>query len=499
MAVGPRTIGGPQLARLLGDLPTERPYYVALARAIRGLILDGGLALRVRLPAERDLAAALGVSRTTVTAAYDALRAESFIQSRQGAGSWTALPRGRASRLPHAGGTGAILGMAEPEIDLGSAAPGAPEIFEEAVADAVERLPGYTSGPGYDPSGLGPLREAVAARYAARGLPTRPEQVVITAGAQHALSLLVEELMSPGDPVLVESPTYPHALDALRRRGARLIPVGVNAGWDVELIATSMRQTAVRFAYVNADFHNPIGRLMDDEGRAALVAAAKRSGSHLVVDETFAELAIDPAGDPAIDPATDHGPTGDRAMPRPVASYDTDGRVISIGSAAKVFWGGLRIGWIRTTPPMARRLATLRESLDLASPVLDQLVVRELLLRVEEVRAERVTLLTASRQALVAALGDLLPAWEFTAPRGGMSLWARLPGPVSTALAGAAARLGVRIVPGPLFGVDGLLEDYVRLPYVQPPDVLRDAIERLARAYRSVETAAAPRSLPSYV
>jgi DNA-binding transcriptional MocR family regulator len=494
MAVGPRAIGGPQLARLLGDLPSERPFYAALARAIRGLILDGGLALRVRLPAERDLAAALGVSRTTVTAAYDALRAESFIQSRQGAGSWTALPRGRGSRLPHAAtaaaGAATIFGMAEPEIDLGSAAPGAPELFDEAVADAVARLPGYTAGPGYDPAGLGPLREAVATRYTARGLPTRPEQIVVTAGAQHALNLLVEELMTPGDSVLVESPTYPHALDALRRRGARLIPVGVNAGWDIELIATSMRQTAVRFAYVNPDFHNPTGRLMDEARRAALVTAAKRVGGYLVVDETFAELALDDDLD---------GGLGGDAMPRPLAAHDTDGRVISIGSAAKVFWGGLRIGWIRTTPPMARRLATLRESLDLASPVLEQLIVRELFSRVEEVRAERVALLRAGRQALVAALGDLLPAWEFAVPRGGMSLWARLPGPASSALAGAAARLGVRIVPGPLFGVDGLLEDYVRLPYVQPPHVLHDAIERLARAYRSVETAAAPRSLPSYV
>jgi DNA-binding transcriptional MocR family regulator len=506
MGVGPRAIGGPQLARLLGDLPAERPFYAVLARAIRGLILDGGLALRVRLPAERDLAAALGVSRTTVTAAYDALRAESFIRSRQGAGSWTALPRGRGSRLPQSayaavgggGVRGGLLGMAEPEIDLGSAAPGAPELFDDAVADAVARLPGYTAGPGYDPAGIGPLREAVAARYTARGLPTRPEQIVVTAGAQHALNLLVEELTSPGDPALVESPTYPHALDALRRHGARLIPVGVNAGWDVELIATSMRQTAVRFAYVNPDFHNPTGRLMDDSRRAALVAAAKRTGGYLVVDETFAELAID---DDLIGGSrgTGGGSGQTPAMPRPVAAYDTDGRVISIGSAAKVFWGGLRIGWIRTTPPMARRLATLRESLDLASPVLEQLIVRELLSRVEEVRAERVALLRAGRQALVAALGDLLPAWEFTVPRGGMSLWARLPGPASSALAGAAARLGVRIVPGPLFGVDGLLEDYVRLPYVHPPDVLRDAVDRLARAYRSVETAAAPRSLPSYV
>jgi DNA-binding transcriptional MocR family regulator len=476
-------IGGPQLARLLGDLPGERPFYAALARGIRALILDGGLALRVRLPAERDLAAALGVSRTTVTAAYDALRAESYIKSRQGAGSWTALPRGHGSVRAPAAGT--VLGMPEPEIDLGSAAPGAPAVFDEAVADAVARLPGYTPGPGYDPAGLGPLREAVAARYAARGLPTRPEQIVITAGAQHALTLVLEELLNPGDPVLVESPTYPHALDALRRRGARLIPAGVNAGWDVELIATTMRQTAVRIGYLNPDFHNPTGHLMDDEQRGALAAAAKRCGAYLIADETFAELAVD------------HRPPA--GMPRPLGAYDTDGRIISIGSADKLFWGGLRIGWIRATSPLARRIATLRESIDLASPVLEQLIVRELLRRVEDVRAERAARLRASRDALVAALADVLPEWSCAVPAGGMSLWARLPGPVSSALAAAASRLGVRVVPGPLFGVDGLLEDYVRLPYVHSPDVLRDAAERLARAFGSVQTAAAPRSLPTYV
>ncbi|HEY7487440.1 MAG TPA: PLP-dependent aminotransferase family protein [Streptosporangiaceae bacterium] len=481
MVARPRTIGGPQLARLLGDLPAERPFYIALARAIRGLVLDGGLALGVRLPAERDLAAALGVSRTTVTAAYDALRAESFVRSRQGAGSWTALPRGHGSVRPPAAAR-TVLGAPEPEIDLGNAAPAAPEVFEEAVADAVDRLPGYIGGPGYDPAGIAPLREAIADRYGARGLPTRPEQIVVTAGALQALTLVLEELLTPGDSVLVESPTYPHALDALRRRGARLIPVGVNAGWDIELIATSMRQTAVRLGYVNPDFHNPTGHLMDDTRRAELAAATKRTGGYLISDETFAELSLD-----------------GRPMPPPLGAYDTDGRIIGIGSAAKLFWGGLRIGWIRTTPPLARKIATLRESVDLASPVLEQLIVRELLLRVEEVRAERKALLGAGRDAALAALGDLLPEWEVVVPAGGMSLWVRLPGPVSSALAGAAARLGVRVVPGPLFGVDGLLEDYVRLPFVQPPEVLRDAVERLAQAYHSVENAAAPRSVLSYV
>src|SRR5689334_9552373 len=89
-----RPISATTLARLLGGPPVRRPYYAAIAGGLRGLVLDGRLPLRSRLPAERDLAAVLGVSRTTVTAAYDALRSEGFVESRQGAGSWTRLPAG---------------------------------------------------------------------------------------------------------------------------------------------------------------------------------------------------------------------------------------------------------------------------------------------------------------------------------------------------------------------------------------------------------------------
>lgn len=485
-----RYVSGPHLARLLGDVSAERPVYAALARSVRGLVLDGRLALRTRLPAERDLAAALGVSRTTVTTAYDRLREEGYIESRQGAGSWTALPPVRMSSAERrAAQPGGRFGKAYPApddtsfIDLGCATPGAPAVFEEAVAAAVDELPRYSSGPGYEPAGLAGLREVIADGYTARGVPTRADQIVVTTGAQHAFTLLTQLLVEAGDAVMVERPTYPHALGALRRRGARLVPVGVNEGWDVELAAGAMRQAAVRMAYTIPDFQNPTGHLMGAGDRAALVDAARRADAFLVGDETFADLAHDPGA------------------PReaPLAAYDGGGQVITIGSASKLLWGGLRIGWIRTTAPLARRLVLAREPFDMASPVLDQLIVRELLLRVEEVRAERARSLLRNRDALAGALRELLPGWEFRLPAGGMSLWARIGAPVATALAEAAERLGVRVVAGPVFGADGVLEDYVRLPYVLPPDTLRTAAERLALAYREVQSAPAARPLPAYV
>ncbi|TDE14166.1 PLP-dependent aminotransferase family protein [Actinomadura sp. 6K520] len=478
------------MARLVGDVSGERPVYGALARSVRGLVLDGRLALRTRLPAERDLAAALGVSRTTVTAAYDRLRDEGYIQSRQGAGSWTVLPPVRMSSAdPRIVQAAARFGKAHPVpddadfIDLGCATPAAPAIFGEAVAAAVDELPRYSTGPGYEPAGLVGLRRIIADGYTARGVPTGPDQIVVTTGAQHAFTLLSQTLIEAGDAVMIERPTYPHALGTLRRRGARLVPVGVNEGWDIELAAGAMRQAAVRMAYTIPDFQNPTGHLMPAADRAALVDAARRADAFLVSDETFADLAHDL----------------DAPREPPLAAFDSGGRVITIGSASKLFWGGLRIGWIRTTAPLARRLVLAREPFDMASPVLEQLIVRELLLRVAEVRAERAEGLLRGRDALAGALRELLPGWEFRLPAGGMSLWARLGAPIATPLAETAERLGLRVVAGPVFGVDGVLEDYVRLPYVLPPDTLRTAVERLALAHREAESAPVTRSLPAYV
>ncbi|GAA3429186.1 MocR-like transcription factor YczR [Streptosporangium sandarakinum] len=457
-----RYLSGPQLARLVAIDPGARPYYRVLAETVRSLILDGRLPVRVRLPAERHLAQELGVSRTTVTAAYDRLREQGYLESRQGAGSWTALPRPSEMGADNpwiASGDDGLL-------PLHAAAPPATPLLPEAVAAATERYLCRTLGTGYEPPGITPLREAIAARYTHRGLATRPEQILVTTGAQQAIHLVMTMLLTPGDPVLLESPTYPHAIDAARTRGARIVPVGVpDGGWHLDLLTSALRQSAARLAYVIPDFQNPTGHLMDDAVRAGLVGEARRHGTTLIVDETWSELALD-------------------EVPRtaPLGAFDTDGRVISVGSASKLWWGGLRIGWVRATAAMVRRLAVLRAAVDIASPAFEQLVVTELFSRIEEARADRRRTLGASRAALVAALAEHLPDLTFTVPAGGGALWARLPGPSAVSLADAAACHGVRLAPGPWFGMDGALEGRLRLPFTQPPPVIAEAVARIAEA-----------------
>ncbi|WNM37648.1 PLP-dependent aminotransferase family protein [Micromonospora halotolerans] len=472
-------VRGVQLARLLGQwhaLPGRRrsPDYAALAAAVRGLLADGRLPLGVRLPAERDLAEALRISRTTVTAAYRELRETGHLASRRGAGSWTMLPG-----THRVASTGLWTPLDDRDmIDLGVAALSAPPQLVPAARAAAEDLPRYLGGAGYHPTGIIELREAVARGYTERGLPTSPEQIMVTSGTQHALDLVLRLALSPGGGVLVESPTYPNALAALAARRARITTHGLAAdgdGWDADLLLGSIRQTRPRLAYVIPEFHNPTGHLMATDLRERLVGAAHAAGTDLVVDESFVDLPLD--GTP---------------LPPPVATFDRHSRVISIGGMSKPYWGGLRIGWVRASAPQVQRLAAARVGVDMASPVLDQLVAVHLLAQGPGIVADRRVQLAAQRDALVKAMADRLPDWRVTVPRGGVTLWVELDGPISSALARAAEEVGVRLAPGPRFGLDGTLERFLRLPFTLPAADLVEAVGRLAAVRYDLDRAGRP-------
>src|SRR5215475_2873043 len=465
-----RTIRGSQLVRLLGPWQPiggrrSAPDYLALADALRGLVTDGRLALDVRLPAERELAEALVISRTTVTGAYNLLRASGHLDSRRGAGSWTRLPGGA-----RVGQSGWWTPLTTPDlIDFATAALAAPPEMAQAAADAVAALPRYLPGAGYHPTGLPELRAAVAEGYRARGVPTTPEQIMVTNGVQHALDLALRLLAPPGSAIVTESPTYPNALAAFSARRARVHTYGVADGWDTELVLGALRQTGARAAYLIPEFQNPTGHLMSEDLRAKLPTVAHASGTDLIIDESFVDLRLDGA-----------------PMPTPVAAYDRHARVLSIGGMTKPYWGGLRIGWIRAAEPIVQRLAAVRVGMDMSGPVLDQLVAVELLGRAAEIVAARRVQLREQRDALVAAVRRELPGMQFRLPAGGVTLWVELDAPISSALSRAAEAFGVRLAPGPKFGVDGTLERFLRLPYALPPAMLTEAVSRIAAAYADV-------------
>ncbi len=460
------------------------PAYSALADGVRGLALDGRLPAGTRLPSERALAVALGVSRTTVSAAYDVLRAEGYLRSAHGAGSRVALPSSLRAR-PDADAD-------EPEgvLDLTVAALPAPAQVLDAVAAATAELPALLADHGMHPYGLPALRRAVAAHLTSRGLATEAEQVLVTGGALQAWNLLLRTLTSPGQRVLVEQPTYPAVIDAVRAHHLRPVALPVSAdGWDLPTTPSGRRslESAV-LAHVTVDGQNPTGLLADLAQRRDLLRglSSRTAGGPLVaVDETFADLVPESEAPPRL------------AAVAAAEGLAAGGRgVVTLGSMSKSFWAGLRVGWVRGEPELLARLAQARASMDITSPVLDQLVAVQLLAQAPAVLAERRALLAERRDALVAALARGVPDWTVRPAQAGLVLWACLPTPSATQLAAHALDLGVRLSPGPRFTVDGTGDRWLRLPFITPADdvdrlvaVLREA---RARAVSSTPTTRTP-------
>ncbi|WP_424183340.1 PLP-dependent aminotransferase family protein [Actinokineospora sp. G85] len=426
-----------------------------LAAGVRRLVLDGQLPPGTALPAERELATALGVSRTLVASAWDRLRADGFAASRRGSGTWTTLPHGPE----------AVPELAVQPIDLARAAPAALPGVGSAFDRVRDRFAAELADHGYHEAGHPELRARLAERFTARGLPTAPEEVLVTSGAQHAFALVLRTLTGPGDRVLLDQPAYPNTIDAIRAAHAVPVPVPLpEAGWDLVGTEAVLRQSAPRLAYLVVDFHNPTGLRLDAAGRERLGAVLRRTRTPAVVDETLVELDLE--GDPLSGP--------------PPMACAAPGQVITVGSASKSHWGGLRIGWVRAPVDVIRRLVSVRQAFDLGSSVFDQLVVAELLADPEPLLIARRDQLRVRRDALVAAVREHRPDWRFAVPSGGQSLWCALPGPISTRLAVNAQRVGVRLAPGSRFSVHGGLENWLRLPFTLAPPVLGTAVRRLA-------------------
>ncbi|MFE5655959.1 PLP-dependent aminotransferase family protein [Streptomyces sp. NPDC056517] len=458
------------------------PLYLLLAARLRRLVDEGALPPGTLLPPDRRLAKALAVGRTTVVAAYDTLRQEGRLVRRQGSGTRVARAA-LAPEAPRAGDAPRVTETSNPlflhlleapddVILLSCAAPvEPPPELAEAYRSLV--LPGGDLG--YHPAGLGVLRAAVAARYAERGVPTGPGQILITTGAQQGLSLLARLLLAPGDGVLVEAPTYPGALDLFREAAAVPLPVAVGPdGLDVAEAVRVMERHRPALAYVVARFQNPTGTVLPPLAGRRLVEVANALGVPLVDDEVLGDLAF-----------------GTAREARPLSAY---GEVIAVGSLSKVVWGGLRIGWVRGPAPLIARLARLKALHDLGCDVPSQLVAARLLADFAPVRAARLHTLRAGHTHLRAELARLLPSWSCAPATGGQTLWVRLPHGDGVSFAQVALRHGVAVLPGATTDALGGSVRHLRLHFLLPPEVLTEAVRRLAAAW--AEYVPAPRAEP---
>jgi DNA-binding transcriptional MocR family regulator len=498
------------LADLLGRwAAADGPLYRLLATRIARLADTGELPAGLRLPPERDLATALSVSRNTVAAAYQLLRDEGMAESRQGAGTRIVPHRTTPAAVHRANGFfSGLLENSVVDADLSLAAVDCAPPVAAALADPGSVLgrdflsgaSAVTATSGYFPLGLPALRAAIAAHLTDRlGLASEPAEIIVTTGGQQALDLLIRCEVLPGQPVAVEDPTFPGVLDALYRAGARVIGLPAGAGLDPDRLEHVVRTHHPAMVYLIPTHHNPTGLVMPAGHRRRVARlAAEHPGTLFVDDMTLAEL---PLGEPTLgEPTLGEPPLGEPPLgdgpPRPLAALaPRQANLVTVGSLSKLYWGGLRTGWIRASPGLIARAAAAKAAADLGSAAFQQAITAALLNDGHDaIVAWRRAWLRARHDALAGALRAALPGWTWPEPRGGLTLWIRAGGD-SSAFAQAALRQGVAVVPGRLLSASGDAAgagEYVRLAFTQPPEILARAVPALASAALAKSTPPRP-------
>ncbi len=464
--------------------PGTGPLYRELAMKLQALIEEGALPPAALLPPERALAEALVVSRTTVSAAYEALRNRRLVESRRGSGTrvrarnahhdvadrtksfpWpNLLVSSPAERKPR---VGKVIGLRSTDV---AASPALIDLLGSMTRRDWELA---TAGDGYAPTGFPELRAAIARDLTERQVPTSPDQLLITTGAQQAYQLVVTTFLKPGAGVIVEDPTYAGALTIFEGARAQMLPVPLDEqGIDVNQARRAMATKHAALIYVIPTYHNPTGVLMSAQRRQDLIRLADEYNIPILESLALHDIHLT-----------------DAAAPPPLAGMSRRS-VISIGSFSSLFWAGLRIGWVRAPKRLLGDLKRLKANRDLGTPLIDQFVAARLMADIDAVTAERGAEIRRRYLHLKDSLREAIPDWSWSDPAGGASLWVQLPFGSATQFSQVAARHGVAILPGPAFSPSGTCDDRIRLPFVMDEDTLSLGVERLARAWREYIEAA---------
>jgi DNA-binding transcriptional MocR family regulator len=473
------------LAPLMGNWTAgSGPLYKQLADRVAELVRDGDLRPDDRLPPERALAEELAVSRSTTVAAYALLQERGVVVRRQGSGTRIAAEGlvAPGARLDAGGVNELFRPMLSDEkdvIDLASATVARSESVRRAFDSlAGPELNALLETTGYAPAGLIALRRRLAEYYVSEGVPTESGHILVTTGAQQAIALVTSLLVNPGDAVITEEATYGGALDIFRSAGARLYSVRSD---DDGVIVSDLQQVVARvrpaLIYLVPTYNNPTGTVLTARRRQGVADVARRFHVPVVDDMVLSHLPVD--GEPTPPPLAHYAETG------PV-DRRTD-LVITVDSLAKIFWGGLRIGWLRASPGLVNRLARAKTITDLGSSPVLQLIGTRLLDVMDETIRERTIELRAGLERTTALLDRLLPDWEYRIPRGGQVLWIRLPRGSARGLATIAVRHGVRIATGPALSPGESFDDYIRVPYTLPEPALIEGLCRLTAAWNSYD------------
>lgn len=477
---------GPLLAELLRpSLRESGPLYRCLAERLRVAIDTGEIPSGTMLPPERELAGALSVSRATIVSTYQHLKTDGWLESRRGSGTWVPqnVPFERhegvdavsTARLflsddgrEQRSGPGETTNTGD-VIDLSVAALTCSATIERVLCSLTpEDLHELTSHHGYLPHGLYALRNTIATRFSAQGLTTSADNIVITTGAHQAISLVCRQLLQAGDTVIVESPTFPGALDVFRRFGARTLPLPVDeAGARVDVLPELLARAKPKMLYIAPQHNNPTGVVLSYERRVRIAELAGLSKTIVLEDHAMADVVL----------------TRTQALP-PIAALNTTARIHTIGSASKLFWAGLRVGWVRSPDDFAARMLATKTVADLGNPLIEQLLTHRLLNQLEIIQEERRRELWPRFTQLTELISALLPGFSWITPSGGLSLWVTMPSGNAIEFVETARDCGVVVVPGPALSVDGGNRRSLRIVYSATETELAEGMKRLAEAWR---------------
>ncbi|MEM9513502.1 MAG: PLP-dependent aminotransferase family protein, partial [Actinomycetota bacterium] len=300
-----------------------------------------------------------------------------------------------------------------------------------------------------------------------------PHQILVTTGAQQAISLTISSMVKPGDVVLGEETTWPGLVDAVLQLGARFEAVLLDAGGVVvDDLAAKVARYRPSLIALNPQHQNPTGTRLAEDRVAAVAEIARRHRVPVMEDRVSADLGFDRRLLPAVD------------------QYDTGGYGLTAGSICKVAWPGLRLGWIRGDAQVINQLRSHKAVADMNTPALSQLLGITIVDRYEELVEERLEQLRPLADIVISALHSDLDEWTYTPVRGGLSVWVTLPDNASAgAFAQHAARHGVSLASGKAFDARNVDGSNLRVPFTASAPVLAEAMVRLSTAWRTFDRA----------
>lgn len=449
--------------------------YQQLADELASSIRSGVLRPGDRLPSVRDLRRQRGVSPSTIFQAYAQLESQGLVEARARSGHFVrarrlltgqppeaAQPSGRVTPVAISGLVFELLGSTR-DVDvvpLGSAFP-APGLFPFAAlarggARAMRRL-GPAQISGALTAGDESLRAQVGRRYALNGVSLRADELIVTNGAMEALNLCLQAVTQPGDVVVVESPTFYAALQALERLHLKAVEVETDPVEGVRLgaLETLLQHQKVAACWFMPTFQNPLGALMPDAKKQVLVQLLARYGVPLIEDDVYAELHF-----------------GAR-RPLPAKAFDQEGLVLHCSSFSKSLAPGYRVGWA-AAGRYARDVEILKMMTSLASPIPPQLAIAEYLVQgglERHLRNLRDALRTQHAEARVLIEQFFPKGTRMTEPQGGYFVWLELPpGVDALQMHHQAMAQSISTAPGVLFSADRRFTRHLRLNVGHPID-----------------------------